>query len=86
MQTVEIYTKPYCPYCARALGLLAQKGVDFTEYEDASTNMERKREMMHRAGGRATFPQVFIGGEHVGGSDELAALERDGRLDAKLAA
>ncbi len=85
MAPVTIYTKPFCPYCSRALALLRDKGVEFTEIE-AAFDPEKKREMVQRANGRMTFPQVFIGDEHVGGCDDLMALERDGRLDEKLAA
>ena len=85
MAPVTIYTKPFCPYCSRALALLRDKGVEFTEIE-AAFDPEKKREMVQRANGRMTFPQVFIGDEHVGGCDDLMALENEGRLDAKLAA
>jgi len=80
---VVIYTKPFCPYCARAEALLRNKGVEYTEIV-ASMDMEKKREMMERSG-RTTFPQIFIGGTHVGGFDDLNALERAGKLDALLA-
>ena len=83
MAEVVIYTKPFCPYCARAEALLRNKGVDYTEIV-ASMDMEKKREMMERSG-RTTFPQIFIGGTHVGGFDDLNALERAGKLDALLA-
>jgi glutaredoxin 3 len=82
---VVIYTKPGCPYCYAALGLLAKKGVDFTEIV-ASNDPEKKAEMVQRSGGRATFPQIFINGEHIGGSDDMHALDRAGKLDALLAA
>lgn len=85
MAAVTLYTKPFCPYCGRALALLRDKGVEFTEIE-AAFDPEKKREMVERANGRMTFPQIFIGEEHIGGCDDLMALERDGRLDAKLAA
>ncbi|MBX3476794.1 MAG: glutaredoxin 3 [Brevundimonas sp.] len=85
MADVVIYTKPGCPYCYAALGLLARKGVDFTEIV-ASTDPEKKAEMVQRSGGRATFPQIFINGEHIGGSDDMHALDRAGKLDALLAA
>ncbi len=83
MAEVVIYTKPFCPYCARAEALLRNKGVEYTEIV-ASMDMEKKREMMERSG-RTTFPQIFIGGTHVGGFDDLNALERAGKLDALLA-
>lgn len=85
MQTVTIYTRSFCPYCTRALALLDQKGVAYTEIDDASYNPERRREMNTRSG-RNTFPQIFIGDEHIGGCDDLYALEATGRLDEKLAA
>ncbi|MBW3558427.1 MAG: glutaredoxin 3 [Proteobacteria bacterium] len=82
---VTLYTKPGCPYCARALGLLRDKGVEFEEIV-ASNDPEKKAEMVARAGGKATFPQVFIGGRHIGGSDDLLALESRGELDGLLSA
>ena len=85
MSHVTIYTKPYCPYCVRALMLLEQKGVEFTEIE-AAFDPEKRQEMMQRSNGRATFPQIFIGDEHIGGCDDMMALERDGKLDPLLAA
>ena len=83
MSHVTIYTKPYCPYCVRALSLLEQKGVAFTEIE-AGFDPEKRQEMMRRAGGRATFPQIFVGDLHIGGCDEIMALERAGELDPLL--
>ena len=85
MADVVIYTKPGCPYCFAAMSLLMKKGVTYTEIV-ASNDPEKKAEMVERANGRATFPQIFIDGAHVGGSDDLAALEREGKLDALLAA
>ena len=85
MAKVVIYTKPYCPYCVRALALLERKGADFEEIE-AAFDPEKKAEMVQRANGARTFPQVFIGETHVGGSDELHALDARGGLDALLAA
>lgn len=85
MADVTIYTKPYCPYCIRAVSLLEKKGVEFTEIE-ASTDPEKRQEMIQRANGRATFPQIFIGQQHIGGCDDMMALEYDGKLDALLAA
>jgi glutaredoxin 3 len=82
MTHVTIYTKPYCPYCVRAVALLEKKGVEFTEIE-AAFDPEKRAEMMQRSG-RATFPQIFVGDRHVGGCDDLMALERDGRLDPLL--
>ena len=84
MAEVEIYTKMFCPYCARAKQLLGKKGAAFTEY-DISLGGAKRQEMLARATGRSTVPQIFIGGTHVGGSDDLAALDREGRLDAMLA-
>ena len=85
MSHVTIYTKPYCPYCVRALDLLEKKGVEFTEIE-AAFDPGKRQEMMSRAGGRATFPQIFIGEQHIGGCDEMVALERAGKLDPLLQA
>ena len=85
MAKVVIYTKPYCPYCVRALSLLERKGADFEEIE-AAFDPEKKAEMIQRANGARTFPQVFIGDTHVGGSDELHALDARGGLDELLAA
>jgi glutaredoxin 3 len=82
---VVIYTKPYCPYCVRALALLERKGADFEEIE-AAFDPEKKAEMIQRSNGGRTFPQIFIGDTHVGGSDELHALDARGGLDALLAA
>ena len=83
MPRVEMYTKFGCPYCARAKRLLEDKGVDYVEFELNSTPGKRE-EMLERAPGRTTVPQIFINGRHVGGSDDLAELERSGRLDALL--
>jgi glutaredoxin 3 len=85
MPKVEIYTKMFCPYCVRAKRLLDEKGVDFEEY-DITLGGPKRAEMIQRADGRTTVPQIFIGGTHVGGSDDLAALERQGKLDPMLAA
>ncbi len=84
MAHVTIYTKPYCPYCIRAVDLLEKKGVAFTEIEAAFDPVKRQ-EMMQRSG-RATFPQIFIGDRHIGGCDDMMALERAGELDQLLAA
>jgi glutaredoxin 3 len=83
MVEVELYTTPFCPYCVRARALLKRKGVAFREI-DIIEEPERRHEMVRRAGGRTSVPQIFIGGEHIGGSDELLALDRNGELDAKL--
>ena len=85
MTQVTIYTKPYCPYCVRAVSLLEKKGVAFTEIE-AAFDPAKRQEMMQRSNGRATFPQIFIGEEHIGGCDDMMALEQTGKLDALLAA
>ncbi len=85
MPRIEIYTKFLCPYCARAEGLLRKKGAAYDEI-DVTMDAERHREMVARANGRTTVPQIFIGDRHIGGSDDLAALENVGELDALLAA
>ena len=85
MARVEIYTKMFCSYCARAKRLLGEKGVDYEEY-DISLGGPKRAEMIERAAGRTTVPQIFIDDVHVGGSDDLHALEADGRLDPMLAA
>jgi glutaredoxin 3 len=81
---IEIYTQPFCPYCARALSLLRKKGVDFQEI-DAQYGSAAREESTKRSGGKTSVPQIFIDGDAIGGSDELAALERAGKLDALLA-
>jgi glutaredoxin 3 len=83
MAKVEIYTTPICPYCARAKRLLAQKGVAFTEI-DVSRDPGKRDEMLARADGRYTVPQIFIDGVGVGGSDDLHALDDAGKLDPLL--
>ena len=85
MADVTIYTKPFCPYCARALALLREKGVEFTEIE-AAFDPEKKKEMVQRSGGRMTFPQIFIGEKHIGGCDDMYDLEDSGELDRLLEA
>ncbi len=85
MKPVEIYTSPLCGFCHAAKRLLSSKGVDFAEV-DVLAQPERKAEMVQRANGGRTVPQIFIGDIHVGGCDELQALERAGKLDALLAA
>lgn len=84
MQPIEIYTSPLCGFCHAAKRLLTQKGAKFTEI-DILMEPARKSEMMDRAQGRHTVPQIFIGTTHVGGCDDLYALERAGKLDALLA-
>jgi len=85
MAKVEIYTTVFCPYCERAKALLARKGVGFEE-TDAPHGSAARRTAIERSGGRTTVPQIFIDGRAIGGSDELAALEKAGKLDALLAA
>jgi glutaredoxin 3 len=85
MKTVEIYTSPFCGYCHAAKRLLNKKGVEYSETNVAMSPTKRQ-EMMARANGGHTVPQIFVGDAHVGGFDELAALERAGKLDALLAA
>lgn len=80
---VEIYTKMFCGYCVRAKRLLEQKGVAFTEY-DITIDGAKGDEMRQRAPGAITVPQVFIDGRPIGGSDDLAALDREGKLDSLL--
>ncbi|MCH8491159.1 MAG: glutaredoxin 3 [Oceanicaulis sp.] len=81
MMAVTIYTRPFCPYCVRAVDLLKNKGVGFEEIE-AGFDPQKKAEMVERALGARTFPQIFIGEVHGGGCDEMMALERRGKLDA----
>jgi glutaredoxin 3 len=80
---VEIYSTLFCPYCARAKSLLAKKGVRF-ENIDVIEEASRREEMVQRAGGRTSVPQIFIDDRHIGGSDELHALDRAGKLDPLL--
>jgi glutaredoxin 3 len=83
MAEVELYTTRFCPYCTRARALLQRKGVAFVDI-DIVEEPEQRKEMIRRAGGRTTVPQIFIDGEHIGGCDELVALDRAGGLDPKL--
>jgi glutaredoxin 3 len=83
MTEIEIYTQPWCPYCARAMSLLSKKGVTFREI-DAPHGSPEREESVRRSGGRTTVPQIFIGGQHIGGCDDLVALDRAGRLDPLL--
>lgn len=85
MPKIEIYTKFLCPYCTRAKSLLTAKGQAFEEI-DISTGGPRRSEMLERSGGRQTVPQIFINGAHIGGCDDIHALDRAGKLDAMLAA
>jgi len=84
MAEIEIYTQDWCGYCARAKQLLERKGVAFREI-DAPHGTPERDQAMQRSGGRTTMPQIFIDGSHVGGCDELVALDRAGKLDAMLA-
>lgn len=83
MAAVTVYTRPLCPYCVRAVSLLKKKGVAFEEI-DAGFDAKKKQEMVERASGARTFPQIFIRDLHVGGCDEMMALERAGKLDDVL--
>lgn len=85
MAKVEIYTKFLCPFCTRAKKLLEAKGAAFEEY-DISMGGPKRAEMIERSGGRTTVPQIFIDGRHIGGSDDLAALDRAGGLEPLLQA
>ena len=80
---VEMYTTMWCPYCARARALLQKKRVPYTDI-DIAEEPRRRDEMIRRARGRTTVPQIFIDGEHIGGCDDMVALDHAGRLDAKL--
>ena len=83
MAEVELYTTMYCPYCSRARALLQRKGVAYVDI-DIAEEPARRAEMIRRAQGHSTVPQIFINGEHIGGYDDLAALDRAGELDPKL--
>ena len=83
MAKVEIYSSMFCPFCMRAEHLLTQKGVEFIEI-DVDTSPGRRNEMLERANGQYTVPQIFIDDQHVGGSDDLAALDRASKLDGML--
>jgi glutaredoxin 3 len=83
MPEIEIYTQPWCPYCSRAISLLAGKGAAFREI-DAPHGSAERQEAIRRSGGRTTMPQIFIDGRHIGGSDDLVALDRAGGLDPLL--
>jgi len=84
MSSVEIYTTEYCPYCQAAKELLSRKGVNFREI-DVGGDQGLRQQMVERASGRSTVPQIFIGGRHVGGCDELYALDEAGELEPLLA-
>jgi glutaredoxin 3 len=83
MAEVELYTTMYCPYCSRARALLHRKGIRFVDI-DIAEEPARRDEMIRRANGHRTVPQIFINGEHIGGCDDLVALDRAGELDPKL--
>ncbi len=84
MPKIEVYTQPWCPYCARAINLLTKKGVPFEEI-DAPSGTQARAQSIARSG-KTSVPQIFVDGRLIGGSDDLAALERAGKLDALLAA
>jgi glutaredoxin 3 len=83
MPDVEIYTQPWCPFCERAVHILTTKGIEFREI-DAPNGSKARVEARERSGGRTTVPQIFIGGEHIGGCDDLVALDRAGKLNSLL--
>jgi len=83
MPAIEIYTQPWCPFCERALHILSTKGVEFREINAPNGSAERQ-EAKTRSGGRTTVPQIFIGDHHIGGCDDLMALDRAGKLDTLL--
>jgi glutaredoxin 3 len=83
MKPVTIYTTPICPYCVRAKSLLGKKGIAYEEV-DVMMDSKAREEMLAKSGGARTVPQIFIGDTHVGGCDDLCALERDGKLDPLL--
>ncbi|AQS41010.1 MAG: Glutaredoxin, GrxC family [Candidatus Tokpelaia hoelldobleri] len=83
MTDIILYTKSWCPYCNRAKALLGEKGADYTEI-DIEEQPEKREEMIDRAGGKTTVPQIFINGKHIGGCDDLYALEEAGKLNALL--
>jgi glutaredoxin 3 len=85
MTEIIVYSKSYCPYCTDAKGLLQKKGAAFTEV-DIQKHPERRDEMIKKAGGKTTVPQIFINSTHIGGCDDIYALERQGKLDALLKA
>ena len=83
MAHVTIYTRPFCGFCAHALSMLKAKQADFTEIE-AGFDPAKRKEMIERSGGGSTFPQIFIGDKHIGGCDDMVALDQAGKLDAML--
>lgn len=84
MAKVTIYTRMFCPYCSRAVALLKEKKADFEEI-DAGMDVAKKEEMIQRSGGGRTFPQIFVGDAHIGGCDDMMAMDRAGKLDPLLA-
>ena len=85
MTTVTVYTRPFCPYCSRALGLLRKKKGIKVEEVAAGFSPEKRAEMIRRSNGGYTYPQIFVGNTHIGGCDDMMALERAGKLDPLLA-
>jgi glutaredoxin 3 len=85
MPKITVYTKPFCPYCSRALSILSSKGAEVTEIE-AAFDPDLRKEMLAKSNGKTTYPQIFIGDRHVGGCDDLMALDRAGQLDPLLSA
>ncbi|MDR3533222.1 MAG: glutaredoxin 3 [Rhodopila sp.] len=83
MPDVEIYTQPWCPFCERAMHILTTKGIEFREI-DAPSGSPARVEARERSGGRTSVPQIFIGGTHIGGCDDMVALDRAGKLDTLL--
>lgn len=83
MADIEIYTTKICPYCVRAKSLLQKKGAPFKEI-DVTSDAELRTALVQKAGGQRTVPQIFINGKHIGGSDDLYALDREGKLDSLL--
>ncbi len=84
MAKIEIYSTNYCPYCTRAKGLLKRKGAKYTEY-DVTNDDDGRIKLVEKSGGQRTVPQIFIDDKHIGGFDDLAALDKAGKLDALLA-
>ena len=85
MPQIDVYTANYCPYCTRAKDLLKQKGAEFTEH-DITTDDAGREALIEKANGRRTVPQIFINDKHIGGFDDLAALDKKGELDSLLSA
>jgi glutaredoxin 3 len=83
MPNIEIYTQPWCPFCERAVHILTTKGVEFREI-DAPSGSAARAEAQERSGGRTSAPQIFIDGQHIGGCDDLVALDRGGKLNPLL--